>query len=116
MDYYHRWPYLAMMYMVTMTNLVSSLRLMVAISNRHISAYVDHNNGTKVVEASTREFPISQYLYKTSDVSAAFNIGRVIAARCKEAGLRRVMWEHKWNRKHAKVCMCMGTQVEQEAC
>lgn len=80
---------------------------MLEISNRHITAYVDHNNGTKVVEASTRELSISQHLYKTSDVSSAFNVGRVVAARCKEAGLRRVMWEHKWNRKNSKVCMCM---------
>ena len=76
---------------------------MLDISNRHITAYVDHNNGTKVVEASTKEFPIARHLYKTSDVAAAFNLGRVIAARCKEAGLRRVMWEHKWNRNHKKV-------------
>ena len=76
---------------------------MFEVSDRHISAYVDHNNGLKVVEASTKEFCISRYLYKTSDISAAFNIGRVIAARCKEAGLLRVMWEHKWNRKHEKV-------------
>ncbi len=78
---------------------------MLEISDRHISAYVDHSYGTKVVEASTKEFCISKHLYKTSDVSAAFNIGRVIAARCKEAGLLRVMWEHKWNRNHLKVCL-----------
>ena len=77
---------------------------MLEISDRHISAYVNHNNGMKVVEASTREFCIAKHLYKSSDVSAAFNMGRVIAARCKEAGLMRVMWEHKWNRKHLKVC------------
>ena len=76
---------------------------MLEVSGRHVSAYVNHNNGKKVVEASTREFCISRHLYKTSDVSAAFNIGRVIAARCKEAGLKRVMWEHKWNRTHKKV-------------
>ena len=76
---------------------------MLDISDRHITAYVNHNNGTKVVEASTKEFCISKHLYKTSDVSAAFNIGRVIADRCKYAGLLRVMWEHKWNRNHQKV-------------
>ena len=76
---------------------------MVDVSGRHVSAYVDHNNGMKVVEASTKEFCLAKRLYKTSDASAAFNVGRVIASRCKEAGLRRVMWEHKWNRNHAKV-------------
>ena len=74
------------------------------VSERHFSAYVNHNNGMKVVEASTNEFCISKHLYKTSDVAAAFNIGRVIAIRCKEVGLRRVMWQHKRDRKHKKVC------------
>ena len=76
---------------------------MLDISSRHVSAYVNHNNGLKVVESSTKEFCISKHLYKTSDVAAAFNIGRVIAARCKESGLYRVMWEHKWDRRHKKV-------------
>jgi len=78
-------------------------RLMFEVSSRHATAYVDHNNGTKVVEASTREYCIAKHLYKTSDVSAAYNIGRVIASRCKETGLYRVMWEHKMDRSHKKV-------------
>ena len=76
---------------------------MLEISSYHVSAYVNHNNGTKVVEASTKEFCIARHLYKTCDVSAAYNVGRVIAERCKESGLYRVMWEHKWDRKHRKV-------------
>ena len=78
---------------------------MLDISSRHVSAYVNHNKGNKVVEASTKEFCISRYLYKTSDTAAAFNIGRVIAQRCKDTGLYRVMWEHKWDRDHKKVCV-----------
>ena len=73
------------------------------ISLRHVTASVNHNNGIKVVEASTKEFCIARYLHKTSDVAAAFNVGRVIALRCKETGLNRVMWEHKKDRKHRKV-------------
>lgn len=68
-----------------------------------MSAYVNHNNGSRVVEASTREFCIAKFLYKTSDVSAAANVGRVIAQRCKETGLYRVMWEHKRDRHNKKV-------------
>lgn len=78
-------------------------RLMLDISLRHVTAYVNHNNGLKVVQASTKEFCISRYLHKTSDTAAAFNVGCVIALRCKETGLDRVMWEHKWDRKHKKV-------------
>ena len=76
---------------------------MFEVSSRHALAYVDHSNGTKVVEASTREFCIARHLYKTSDVAAAYNVGRVIASRCKETGLYRVMWEHKMDRSHKKV-------------
>lgn len=78
-------------------------RLLLDVSSRHVSAYVDHNNGSRVIEASTKEFCIARHLYKTCDVSAAYNIGRVIAKRCKETGLYRVMWEHKDDRNHAKV-------------
>ena len=80
-----------------------SFRLMFEVSSRHARACVDHNNGAKVVEASTTEFCISRHLYKTSDVAAAYNVGRVIASRCKEAGLYRVMWEHKRDRHRKKV-------------
>lgn len=83
--------------------LYTPFRLLVDKSSRHFSAFVHHNNGNRVVEASTKEFCISRHLYKTSDCSAAYNIGRVIAHRCKSAGLNRVMWEHKWDRNHAKV-------------
>ncbi len=81
----------------------SLCRLNLEISLRHVSAHVIHNNGTRVVEASTKEFGIAKFLYKTSDVSAAANVGRVIAQRCKETGLYRVMWQHKRDRNHRKV-------------
>ena len=81
---------------------------MLDISLRHVTAYVNHNSGIKVVEASTKEFCIARHLHKTSDVAAAFNIGRVIALRCKETGLNRVMWEHKRDKKHGKVIDLIG--------
>lgn len=76
---------------------------MLNISLRHVSGYVDHSNGLKVAEASTKEFCIARHLYKTCDVSAAYNVGRVLAKRCKEMGLYRMMWEHKKDRHSAKV-------------
>ncbi|XP_019850098.1 PREDICTED: 39S ribosomal protein L18, mitochondrial-like [Amphimedon queenslandica] len=75
-------------------------RLNIVISNRHISAYVNHNNGFKVLESSTREFSIAKHLYKTYDVAAAYNIGRVLADRCKDTGIYRLMWDNK--RKNPK--------------
>ena len=78
-------------------------RLIFTPSLRHSTAYVNHNNGTKVVKASTTELAIARHLYKTSDVCAAYNVGRVVALRCKEIGLHRVMWEHKQDRNNKKV-------------
>ena len=48
-----------------------------------------------MASASTQDFDISRYLYKTTDTSAAINIGRVIAERCKEAGIPCVYWRPK---------------------
>ena len=68
-------------------------RLQLELSNYHITGMVTHNNGTTMVQASTREFCIARYLYKTTDISASHNIGRVLAQRCLETGVNRVMWE-----------------------
>jgi len=73
------------------------------MSTRHISARVIHNNGSEVVAASSKELCIGRYLYKTNDCSAAYNVGRVIAYRCKNAGLTRVTWEKKSGRNNGKV-------------
>lgn len=55
------------------------------------------------METSTTELCIARHLYKTSDVAAAYNVGRVMGLRCKEMGLHRVMWEHKDDRNHKRV-------------
>ena len=63
------------------------------MTNYHITGTVTHNNGTTIVQASTREFCIARHLYKTTDISASHNVGRVLAQRCLETGVNRVMWE-----------------------
>ena len=75
-------------------------RLQLEMSNYHITGTVTHNNGTTIVQASTREFCIARHLYKTTDVSASHNIGRVLAQRCLETGVNRVMWEDERTVKH----------------
>ena len=96
---------------VNLTSHVLLYRLQLEITNYHITGSVTHNNGTTVVEASTREFCIARHLYKTTDVSASHNIGRVLAHRCVETGVYRVLWEEDWTIKNnPKVCMsvCIG--------
>ncbi|XP_071790877.1 large ribosomal subunit protein uL18m-like [Asterias amurensis] len=61
-------------------------------SNRHIKAYVQHYNGSVVVSASTKEWAIKKFVYSTSDVAAAENIGRILALRCLECGIGNLHW------------------------
>ncbi|XP_019613700.1 PREDICTED: 39S ribosomal protein L18, mitochondrial-like [Branchiostoma belcheri] len=56
-------------------------------SKRYMTGYVQHHNGHIVASASSFEWPIRKHLYSTSDVSAAENIGHVLAQRCLEAGI-----------------------------
>ncbi|KAL9981576.1 hypothetical protein ACROYT_G010297 [Oculina patagonica] len=70
-------------------------KLKFLITNRHTRAQVLHNSGVVLVSASTTEFEITKHLYKTTDVTAAKNVGRVMAQRCLEAGITQVRWEVK---------------------
>ena len=84
-----------------------SHRLTFSVSSRHTSAQVTHNSGLEVVSASTRELCVSRHLYKSSDLAASFNVGRVMAARCQQSGLGRVLWERGRDRDHGKVRVCV---------
>ncbi|XP_068678696.1 large ribosomal subunit protein uL18m-like [Montipora foliosa] len=71
-------------------------KLKFIISNRHSRAEVIHHSGVVLASASTVEFEITRHLYKTTDLSAARNLGRVLAQRCIEAGITRVYWEPQY--------------------
>ncbi|XP_043940099.1 39S ribosomal protein L18, mitochondrial [Protopterus annectens] len=75
-------------------------RLRYQKSQHHITAFVEHYNGTVVVQASTKEWAIKKHLYNTRDVMASENVGRVLAQRCLEAGIsyvtfRVVTWQFR---------------------
>ena len=80
------------------------------LSNRHVRAYVEDQDRNILVKASTEEFDIRKHLYKANDVSAAMNIGRVIADRCMRAGLNRVsMYTTDIRNKEKVICnVCSG--------
>jgi len=52
-----------------------------------VLAQVVHFKNGSVLQASTAEWPIKKYLYKTADTSAYINLARVFAQRCIEAGI-----------------------------
>merc|ERR1712025_225596 len=62
-------------------------RLKVDFHGKATTAQVEHSNGDIVLQASTREVCIARHLYSAVDVSAAANIGHVLAQRCREAGI-----------------------------
>ncbi|KAK5979155.1 39S ribosomal protein L18 mitochondrial [Trichostrongylus colubriformis] len=47
---------------------------------------IHYRNGT-VIEASTKERAISDQLYSNTDTCASMNLGRILAARCLQAGI-----------------------------
>uniref|UniRef100_A0A183AV96 RNase H domain-containing protein n=1 Tax=Echinostoma caproni TaxID=27848 RepID=A0A183AV96_9TREM len=59
----------------------------------HTSGLVVHSSGFTVVTASTREPSIQKHLYSCVDVSAAENIGRILAYRCHQCGLINLFFD-----------------------
>ncbi|KAA0192263.1 Mitochondrial 39S ribosomal protein L18 [Fasciolopsis buskii] len=62
-------------------------------SSYHTSGLVVHSSGVNVVFASTREPAIQRELYSCVDVSAAENIGRILAHRCHQCGLINLFFD-----------------------
>eukprot|EP00800_Vazella_pourtalesii_P009171 TRINITY_DN2321_c0_g2_i1.p1 TRINITY_DN2321_c0_g2~~TRINITY_DN2321_c0_g2_i1.p1 ORF type:complete len:230 (+),score=35.03 TRINITY_DN2321_c0_g2_i1:690-1379(+) len=73
-------------------------QLVIECTHRHVTAYVLNNSGLRVAEATTKEFEIAKHLYRTYDINAATNIGRVLAERCLTVGVHRVVWDTKKNK------------------
>uniref|UniRef100_UPI00398F32B6 large ribosomal subunit protein uL18m n=1 Tax=Pristiophorus japonicus TaxID=55135 RepID=UPI00398F32B6 len=77
-------------------------RLRFRKTQQHITAYVEPGGYGRnaVTLASTQEWAIKKHLYSTRDVTAAENVGRVLAQRCLEAGIgyvafRAIPWEYR---------------------
>ncbi|CAL8091375.1 unnamed protein product [Calicophoron daubneyi] len=55
--------------------------------SKHTTAFIMHSSSFVVTSASTNEPNIRKHLYSCVDVSAAENIGRVLAVRCHRCGI-----------------------------
>ncbi|VDN02212.1 unnamed protein product [Thelazia callipaeda] len=53
----------------------------------YVEGHVEHYKDGIVLKVSSREQQISAQLYSLSDVSACFNIGRILGLRCTMAGI-----------------------------
>ena len=69
-------------------------RLAVFRSNNHMSAQIiDDTKGVTLVSASTMEKEAKAELKKTNDVEAAAYVGKVIAKRAQEKGIKEVVFD-----------------------
>lgn len=71
-------------------------------SNRQTTGRVEHFSGKTVVQASTVEWAVRDGLYSLVDVSAAENVGRVLAQRCLECGITSVFYEEEEGHKKSE--------------
>lgn len=79
-------------------------RLCVYRSPRHIYAQIFSEDGARVVvSASTVEKSFKEKQAKTSNIEAASAVGKVIAERCKEAGITEVAFDRSGYRYHGRV-------------
>ena len=69
-------------------------RLAVFRSNNHMYAQIiDDSVGNKLVSASTLQKEVKAELEKTNDVDAAAYLGKVIAERALEKGIKEVVFD-----------------------
>ena len=79
-------------------------RLSVIRSNDHMYAQIiDDSVGKTLVAASTTEKAIKDELEKTDDVDAAAYVGKVIAERALEKGIKTVIYDRGGFVYHGKV-------------
>ena len=79
-------------------------RLAVFRSNNHMYAQIiDDTVGNTLVAASTAEKAVKAELEKTNDVDAAAYVGKVIAERALEKGIKTVIYDRGGFVYHGKV-------------
>ncbi|MSO75962.1 MAG: 50S ribosomal protein L18 [Alphaproteobacteria bacterium] len=80
------------------------VRLSVFRSSKHIYAQViDDGGGVTLVAASSLEKAVRERLKTGADRAAASEIGKLIAARAIEAGIREVVFDRGGYRYHGRV-------------
>ncbi len=79
-------------------------RLSVFKSSRHISAQVINDwESTTLVSASTLENDVTEGLESTSNIEAAKAVGRAIAKRAMEAGIKAVVFDRGGWPMHGRI-------------
>lgn len=73
-------------------------------SSKHIYAQViDDNGGRTVAAASSRDKELSETLKTGADTAAASEVGKLVAARAKSAGIQDVVFDRGRYHFHGRV-------------
>jgi len=59
----------------------------------YLEGIVEHSSGQIVAKASTQETALLQYLTSPRDMSAAINLGRLLADRCLKFGINNMSYQ-----------------------
>mgnify|MGYP001792036898 CR=1 FL=1 len=79
-------------------------RVSVFRSNNHIYAQViDDNRSNTIIACSTIESSIKKEIINTSNKSAAFFVGKVLANRLKEKNINRIQFDRGLYKYHGRV-------------
>ncbi|KAJ8680872.1 hypothetical protein QAD02_016659 [Eretmocerus hayati] len=65
-------------------------RLVINRTKRHVFAEIHHFKHGPVITATTEEWALKKQLYKSCDVAAYKNVGRLLAQRALESGITAV--------------------------
>jgi len=83
---------------------IGEVRLCVYRTPRHIYAQVIAPNGSEVLaSASTLDKAVKADLKSTGNVSAATEIGKLIAEKAKAAGITRVAFDRSGYKYHGRI-------------
>lgn len=83
---------------------IGAIRLVLHRTPRHIYAQVITSNGSEVIaSASTIEKAIAGRLNRTGNKEAAVEIGRILAKRAQEKGIKTVSFDRSGFKYHGRV-------------
>ncbi|XP_011506254.1 PREDICTED: 39S ribosomal protein L18, mitochondrial [Ceratosolen solmsi marchali] len=77
-------------------------KLVVLQTKRSVEAQIHHFRNGPVIKVSSSDWCLRKFLYRTYDVAAYANIGRILAQRCLESGITQIHCniESERSRKH----------------
>jgi len=83
---------------------LEAIRLCVNKTPRHMYAQITTSDGSKtLVSASTLDKELSKAIKQTGNVDAAKEVGKLIAKRAMEAGIKSVAFDRSGFRFHGRI-------------